>query len=103
MFEATWSYHTFCAWPEAADWYAAKVAHQLCEAIPRKLAPTREEEEERRREFARRMAETLFVAGMLSASPQGAAGGAVARSPTPDARSPTPHWDAETDTFSFPN
>ena len=81
MFAAVWTYHeshTYAAlYADAADWYAAKVAHQLCEEIPPKLAPTREEEEERRRKVARRMAETLFVAGMLSVYPQGAAGGTI--------------------------
>ena len=47
-----------------ADWSAAKVAHGLCDEIPPKLAPTREEEEERRSKFITNMAESLYVAGL---------------------------------------
>lgn len=81
MFGAVWmdprlyAYEALMA--DDAAWYAAKVAHQFDDNTPPAPAPTREEEEERRRKFARNMAETLFVAGMLVASPQGAAGSAV--------------------------
>ena len=39
-------------------------AHGLCDEIPPKLAPTREEEEERRSKFITNMAESLYVAGL---------------------------------------
>ena len=83
-------------------WSAAKLAHGVCDKRrKRTLAPRTREEEEERRQCARRMAEALFVAGMRSAA--GAVAQPAAPAEMPDARSPTPHWDAETNTFSFPN
>ena len=65
-----------------AAWSAAKLAHGVCDKRrQRTLAPTREEDFERRRKRARRMAVAPFVAGMRSASPQGAAAGIVAGQP----------------------
>ena len=68
MFEGVWIYNTWYTYEaltaDDAAWSAAKLAHGLCDKIPPKLAPTREEEEERRRAFARRMAEALYVAGL---------------------------------------
>ena len=90
MFERVWIYNTWytheALMADDAAWSAAELAHGVCDKRrKRTLAPTREEEEERRRKCARkcarRMAEALFVAGMRSASPQGAAAGAVAGQP----------------------
>ena len=73
MFERVWIYNTWytheALMADDAAWSAAKLAHGVCDKRrQRTLAPTREEDFERRRKRARRMAEALFVAGMRSAA-----------------------------------